>query len=106
MSTLSFQITAAVIPYQSHAINRRPERQEYFGRSLAVGSEEFIRRVQPAMGIRAIGRRVFETPATEYQLKESIAEYGSTNSDRTEEENSAMAVTNAIPWKLEDGLEW
>ena len=62
--------------------------------------------VQQAMGIRAIGRRIFETPATGYQLKEFIAAYGSTNSDRTEEENSAMAVTNTIPWKLKDGLEW
>ena len=87
-------------------LKTRQERQEHFGRSLAVGSEEFIRSVQQALGIRAIGRRVFETPATRYQLKESIAAYGSTNSDRTKEENSVMAVTNAIPWKLEDGLEW
>jgi hypothetical protein len=71
-----------------------------------VGSEEFIWSVQQALGTRAIGRRVFKTPATGYQLKESIAAYGSTNSDWTEEENSAMAVTNTIPWKLEDGLEW
>ena len=57
------------------------------------------------MGIRAVGRRVFETPAVGYQLKESIAGYESTNSDRTEEEYLDMAVTNAIPLKWENGLE-
>jgi len=52
------------------------------------------------------GRRIFETPSSGYQLKESMAAYGMPNSDRTEEENSAMAVKNAISWKQEDALEW
>ncbi len=77
----------------------RQERQEHFGRSLAVGSEEFIRNVKNALGIRAVGRRIFETPPSGYQLKESMAAYGRPNSDRAEEENSAMAITNAISWK-------
>ena len=79
------------------------ERQEHFSKSIAVGSEEFINSVQKALGIRAVGRRAFETPAAGYQLKESIAAYGRTNLYRTEEENSAIAVTNAIAWKWEDG---
>lgn len=80
-------------------LKTRQERQVHFSRSIAVGSEEFIRSVQKALGIRAVGRRIFETPAAGYQLKESMAAYGSTNSDRAEEENSAMTVTNTIPWK-------
>ena len=86
-------------------LKTRPERQEHFSKSIAVGSEEFIRSVQMALGLRAVGRRVFETPAAGYQLKESIAAYGSKNSYRTEEEKSAMSITNTIPWKQEDGLE-
>ena len=85
-------------------LKTRQERQEHFGKSIAVGSEEFIRSVQKALGIRAVGRRVFETPVAGYQLKESIAAYGSINLYRTEEEKSA--ITNAIPWKWEDGLEY
>lgn len=71
-----------------------------------MGGEEFIKRVQKALGIRSIGRRVIETPVVGYQLKEFIAAYGSVNLNRTEEDNSAAVVTNAIPWQWEDGLEY
>ena len=60
-----------------------PERQAHFGKSLVLGSEAFIRRVQQALGTRAVGRRVLKTPASGYQLKESIAAYKILDSDRT-----------------------
>ncbi len=85
-------------------LKSKPERQEHFGSSLAVGSEAFIRRMQQALGIRAVGRRALKTPATGYQLKESIAAYGIFDSDRTVN-NAVIPDTNAIPWKLEDSLE-
>ena len=80
-------------------------RQAHFGRSLAVGSEAFIRSVKQALGIRAVGRRVFKTPAAGYQLKEPIGAYGDADSGRTEK-NAAVPDTNTIPWKLEDALGW
>ena len=43
-------------------LKARSERQAHFSRSLAVGSEDLIRSVQQAMGGRAVGRRVLETP--------------------------------------------
>ncbi len=85
-------------------LKAKPERQEHFGRSLAVGSEAFIRRVQRSLGIRAVGRRTIKTPATGYQLKESIVAYGIIDSDRTAN-NPAIADTNAISWNLENFLE-
>ncbi len=41
-------------------LKAKPERQEHFGRSLAVGSEAFIRRVQQSLGLRAVGRRTIK----------------------------------------------
>ena len=61
--------------------------------------------MKQALGIRAVGRRVFETPAAGYQLKESIGAYGDADSDKTGK-NTAMPDTNTIPWKQEDALEW
>ncbi len=86
-------------------LKTRQARQDHFGRSLAVGSEVFIRSVQQALDTHAVGRRVFKTAATGYQLKESIAGYGSIDSDRAEEENSAMPDKTAILWKWDDRLE-
>jgi hypothetical protein len=48
--------------------------------------------------------RTIKTPATGYQLKESIVAYGNIDTDRTAN-NSAIADTNTIPWKLENSLE-
>jgi putative transposase len=62
-------------------LKTRPMRQAHFGRSLAVGSEAFIRSVKQALGIRATGRRFFKTPSAGYQLKESIGAYGDADSD-------------------------
>ena len=84
-------------------LKAKPERQEHFSRSLAVGSESFIRRVQQSLGIRAVGRRNIKTPATGYQLKESIVAYGNIDTDRTAH-NSLIADTNTIPWKLGNAL--
>ena len=64
-------------------LKARPTRQAHFGKSLAVGSEKFIRSVKQSMGIRAVGRRISKTPTEGYQLKESIAEYGSAKSVET-----------------------
>ncbi len=86
-------------------LKTRPKRQAHFSRSLAVGSEVFIQSVKEALGIRAVGRRVFEAPAAAgYQLKEPIGVYGKADSDRTER-NRAMPDTNAVPWRLDDILE-
>lgn len=84
-------------------LKTKPERREHFGRSLAVGSSEFIRSIQKALGIRAVGRRVFKTPVAGYQLKEPITAYGNTDSDRTEKD-AVMPDTKTIPWKW-DALE-
>ena len=86
-------------------LKTRPERQEHFGRSLAVGSEAFIRRMQQSLGIRAIGRRALKTTGAGYQLKESIAAYGIIGPDRTGNK-AAIPATNTIPWMLEDSLEF
>jgi len=86
-------------------LKAKPDRQEHFGRSLAVGSDAFVRRIQQSLGIRAVGRRSIKTPATGYQLKESIAAYGIADSDQTAN-NSAIPDTNTIPWKLENSLDF
>jgi hypothetical protein len=40
-----------------------------------------------------------------YQLKESIAAYGSEATDQREEE-AGISDANTIPWKWDDSLEW
>jgi putative transposase len=62
-------------------LKAKPERQDHFSRSLAFGSESFIRRMQQSLGSRAVGRRTINTPSTGYQLKESIVPYGNIDTD-------------------------
>jgi len=78
----------------------KPVRQKHFSRSIAVGSEAYATRVHHALGRKAIGRHVIETPGAGYQLRESVLVYGDTSSDRVVQENLVRLVisdTNALP---------
>ena len=81
-----------------------PKRQEHFSKSIAVGNEPFIQKVQQALGTLGIAKRMAEAPAAGYQLKEATAKYESATSDLTDSHQSAWPVTNTIPWKLEKTL--
>jgi len=80
-------------------------RQAHFSRSLAVGSEAFIKKVKTEMGGRALGRRVMEVNDSEFQLKETIAEYRSEGRKQPETTSQGMPDTNMIPWNGENSLD-
>jgi putative transposase len=81
-------------------LKNAPERQEHFSASIAVGSQAYIQKVRQALGIKGIGRRMAEAAAVAgYQLKESVAKYGSADLNQAESHQSASPVVNTIPWK-------
>ena len=87
-------------------LNKKSRRQEHFSKSIAVGSKVFADRVRHTLSAQALGRHIDELPEEGYQLKETIAKYGGTDSEHTESDiHTSNDVTNAIPWKLKDSLK-
>ena len=86
-------------------LKKGPGRQEHFSKSIAVGSKSFIQKVLRSLGTKGIGRRMAETPAAGYQLKESMAKYGSSDLDQSEPHQSASSFVNTLSWKWEESLE-
>jgi hypothetical protein len=78
-----------------------PERQEHFSGSIATGSQAYIQKVWQAIGMKGIGRRMAEAAVAGYQLKESLAKYGSADLNQAQSDQSASPVVNTIPWKWE-----
>jgi REP element-mobilizing transposase RayT len=79
-------------------LKNKRTRQEHFSNSLAVGSETFVKKAKAEMGGRALGRRAIEVNDSEFQLKESIAEYRSKGTDRPAKTTPRLPGTNMIPW--------
>jgi putative transposase len=77
----------------------RPLRQEHFSKSIAVGSKGFVESVCNDFKSQAIGRRMVALPTEGYQLKETIAKYGSVGSEGLESDMGPRLFTNTIPWR-------
>jgi hypothetical protein len=73
--------------------------------ALLMASQSLIQKVLQSLGAKGIGRRMVEAPASGYQLKESMAKYGSSALDPAESHQSASSIVNTIPWKWEESLE-
>jgi putative transposase len=86
-------------------LKKGPEHQGHFSASIAVGSQSFIQKVLQSLGAKGIGRRMAEAPMGEYQLKESLAKYGSSALDPVVSHQSASSVINTIPWRWEKSLK-
>jgi putative transposase len=69
----------------------RGQREEMWTKSLAVGSELFVQKVQENLGVRGMGRGVGVT-GDAYVLRESPATYGG----NFDPENRAIAPNNSF----------
>jgi REP element-mobilizing transposase RayT len=79
-------------------LKEKRSRLEHFSKSLAVGSETFLKKVKVELLGRGTGRSVIEVNDSEYQLKESLAEYRREGVSNSDPETHRLPDTNEIPW--------
>ena len=77
----------------------KPTRHELFSKNIAVGSKAFVKNTHYPMKLRAIGRRIVELPAKEYQSRETMAKYGNVGFENLETVNLQLSLSNSIPWR-------
>ncbi len=85
-------------------LKKRTLRNVDFSRSIAVGSERFVKKVRETLGIRAKGRVVNENADEVFQLRESTSKYKSNEDTLPGAAPDAMLEMNMIPWDLEKFL--
>ncbi len=80
-------------------------RQEHFSKSIAVGSEAFVKKMKDKLAGRVAGRRVLEADNKAFQLKEPVSEYHRKGLDPSDKTTSWLPYTNRIPWHQSQSLE-
>ena len=85
-------------------MKKHSTRQEHFSRTIAVGSEAFVKKVREKLGVRAMGRTLSEISGGGYQLGESISSYQSGESERPGAVRPERNM-NMIPWNGDKSLE-
>ena len=65
-------LATAPFGWISSQLKERPERQNHFVESIAVGSELFIKKLKTALGIKSLGKKKRQLRSDEYHLRETI----------------------------------
>ena len=74
-------------------VKNERKRESRWTESIAMGSEQFVKRIHYQLGVRIKGRRVIETGDT-FQLREKIESY----SLLFDSEKCDIASENALEW--------
>ena len=69
------------------------KRESHWTESIAMGSEQFVKRIHSQLGVRVKGRRVIET-GDAFQLREKIESY----SFLFDSEKCDIAPENTLEW--------